>query len=327
MAYITEVSKKYSNTHGVVQIIPPAGWQPSMTVDLRTRRHLAFEVRQQVVQKPDMTVVQKPHPKITWTALMKQADALHAKWTKERPQHTKPDLASNDTLMVDDVSFPRPSPAAESPSATAGVSTAAAASPSYVSSSEDCVRECLYNSMRRIVLTYGYLDAAKRKEVEAEQRKVKTSANGLEEEEQKLEATVMEDVGTAEVPQSANAASPDCAPSDPLLPFSSTLDAELSYWSWVYSNAKSKTLYATDVESIPEFRQHRVESVSATAPSPCDFCLSSECRMVRAPSSWDLHSIARLPGGLLKYLGGTAPGVTDAMIYAGQVLSSVNFRG
>lgn len=64
MAYISAVSRRYSNTHGLVQIVPPAGWQPSMTVDLRTRRSLAFDVRVQQVQKPERRVVQRTHPKV-----------------------------------------------------------------------------------------------------------------------------------------------------------------------------------------------------------------------------------------------------------------------
>lgn len=276
---------------------------------------------------------------VTWPALMRQADALHAKWTKERPRHTQhhqQSEATTDTTLEADTAKEREHSAAAAASA-AGASVAASPASNAAPSSApalgvsaagaaDSVRECMYDALRRIVLTYGYLDRDKRREVEQERRKVHPPRQTKQAEEEERhhhesEKKRMADrppiVSEQQQPPAPPSPSPSAGPSVSSSVVSDTLSVEFDYWSWVYGPGKAKTLYATDVESIPDFRQHRVESPGAPT-SACEFCLSAACRLVRAPSSWDLHSIARLPGGLLKYLGGTAPGVTDAMIYAGQ---------
>ena len=357
MSYIGRISAEYSNHYGIVQIIPPHGWLPSTRINLDGQIHIRS---QQIEKPPHIQVCSYPQSRrVNWQWMIRQGEQMNHKWSQQFTfnEAMKSEIEKHEQ-EVDRWKQSNPLP-----------SLSPSSSPSETHSPEPnslYIRSCLYDEMRKIVLDYGRLDEVKRREVEAKYRikrnrqtSTTTSSTAAMPTENAIASTshipVEVKSSTSNPPSTSDICMPpSISPSVPSTSISSSssssfpsstssapsiysLDAEYSYWSWIYKNSnKSKTFYAADVENTIEYTRLRevetnpsnpirskdstsippIDPTSSTSAS-CEFCLSPLCKLVYSPSSWDPHTIAWLPTGILKHLGGSAPGVTDSMIYAG----------
>jgi hypothetical protein len=416
-AYLQRVSAQYSDQVGCVQIIPPPGFamsyrydleqqlpstaaggeQPAQTASAAPPRYLRFDVREQRLFKPLLSqwLEQGKETTAAPAELMNfaEADAQAAEITEQllrkiadtQASPPSPTLATADASCADPPTSAQPAAPSLLPFvASAGLSLQLLSRPYKPMSLKGLVAEARqlalhWNTREKSLATAQA--AARRKE---QKQKQKQSTNAASDDAAAAPPSAPDSSAASRASSPSRAATPSSLDAAAGAAVDPRVANEQSYWSFIYTSDRPRTLYATDVEVRQEFRRlrapvegrngtngHATSNAAGTAkhsttkqepPAPiwacqsalmraivleygfldankraeveqkqlqqlssskaagtscCPFCTSASCHLVQSPSAWDLFSLAWLPRGLLRHLDGSAPGVTEPMIYLG----------